>query len=153
MKIASFLLVFLYVQVSIAAEQYSISYDPKRDPFADGRAAIALATKTNRRILIEVGGDWCKWCHLLNNFINTDPLIRKERDKIFVVLKVNVSDENSNEKFLASFPNIQGYPHMFVTESNGDVIHSQDTAKFLQNSKYSKEKILSFINKWKVNSQ
>lgn len=129
---------------------YSTQYSSARDPFVDGKAAIELATKTQRRILIEVGGDWCKWCHILDKFIKSDSEIEQALHKTFVVLKVNVSDENSNEKFLSSFPKALGYPHMYVTESDGRVVKSQDTAEFLVNLKYSKQKFMIFLNKWKL---
>ncbi len=145
----TFIAVFILSPV-FAAEPYSIQYDPERDPYADGRAAIVLATKTNRRVLIEVGGDWCKWCHLLDEFIHSDMQIKNELHKTFVVLKVNVSDENSNEKFLSDFPKALGYPHMYITENNGKVIHSQDTAEFLTNLKYSKSKFLDFLKRWQL---
>ncbi len=157
------LLVILFIWVGVASEQveatekinyppYSTHYDPARDPFADGRTAIALAKATQRRILIEVGGDWCKWCHLLDRFIKSDKEIEQALYQTFVVLKVNVSDENANEKFLAAFPENLGYPHMYVADINGKVIHSQDTGKFLDNLKYSKQKFMAFLNKWKLNT-
>ena len=34
---------------------YSRGYSPQRDPFTDGRDALALAQRTGRRVLIEVG--------------------------------------------------------------------------------------------------
>ena len=150
MKTIYILIAFFITSTVLATDLYSVEYDPKRDPFADGRAAIALATKTNRRILIEVGGNWCKWCHILDKFIKSDKDIESTLHKNFVVLKINVSDENSNEKFLSSFPKALGYPHMYVTEPDGRVIHSQDTAKFLTKLKYSKKKILGFINRWRL---
>ena len=131
---------------------YSTHYDPVRNPFADGRAAIVLAKATQRRILIEVGGDWCKWCHLLDRFIKSDKQIEQALYQTFVVLKVNVSDENSNEKFLSSFPKNNGYPHMYVADMNGKVMYSQDTGEFLSNLKYSKQKFLAFLKKWKLKS-
>lgn len=151
MKLLSIFAVFFIITTLNASELYSLKYDPKRDPFSDGKAAIALAQQTNRRILIEVGGDWCKWCHILDGFINSNPEIKRELYNTFVVLKVNVSDENSNQDFLAAFPKIKGYPHMFVTESSGSVIHSQDVGEFIENSKYSKKKFLLFLKKWKLN--
>ena len=150
MKIVHILIAIFFVNTVLAAELYSTQYDSKRDPFADGRAAIALATKTNRRILIEVGGDWCKWCHILDKFIQSDVEIKEALERTFVVLKVNVSDENSNEKFLSAFPKALGYPHMYITESDGRVVHSQDTAKFLVNLKYSKRKFLAFLKDWEI---
>lgn len=38
---------------------YSQGYDAARDPFSDGRAALRLATDRQRKVLIEVGGNWC----------------------------------------------------------------------------------------------
>lgn len=156
MKLSRLLIVVLFtvsvffIKTVSATEAYSLQYDPKRDPFVDGRAAIALAAETNRRVLIVVGGDWCKWCHALDRFISSDLQIEKELYKTFVVLKVNVNDENSNENFLASFPKIVGYPQMYITESNGKVIHSQDAAEFLINLKYSKNKFITFLKRWRL---
>ena len=139
-----------YIIVSDKLPLFSTEYDPQRDPFADGKTAIELAIKTQRRILIEVGGDWCKWCHILDKFIKSDPQLEQVLHNTFVVLKVNVSDENSNKKFLSAFPKTLGYPHMYVTESDGHVVHSQDTGKFLVNLKYSKNKFLEFLKKWQL---
>ncbi|VAW91245.1 hypothetical protein MNBD_GAMMA23-1437 [hydrothermal vent metagenome] len=155
-----FVVLFMWAGFNIASAgvketalpPYSTHYDPARDPFADGRAAIALAKASQRRILIEVGGDWCKWCHLLDKFIKSDKHIEQALHQTFVVLKVNVSDENSNEKFLSTFPKNLGYPHMYVANMDGKVIHSQDTGAFLSNLKYSKQKFLMFLEKWKLKS-
>lgn len=150
MKIINIFIALFFISTVSATDLYSQQYDPKRDPFADGRAAIILAKQTNRRILIEVGGDWCKWCHILDKFIKSDPQIEKTLHNTFVVLKVNVSDKNMNKEFLSAFPKALGYPHMYVTESDGSVIHSQDTAEFLVNLKYSKKKFIQFLNRWKL---
>lgn len=155
-----FAALFLWVGFALAQVEaaettlppYSTHYDPARDPFTDGRTAIVLAKASQRRILIEVGGDWCKWCHVLDKFIKSDKQIEHALHQTFVVLKVNVSDENSNEKFLSAFPKNLGYPHMYVANMDGKVIHSQDTGEFLSNLKYSKQKFLVFLQRWKLTS-
>lgn len=146
------LLFFIPFQLSLSAQlpAYSINYDPERDAFQDGRDAIKLASETNRRILIEVGGDWCKWCHLLDRFLNENPEVKKQLHRTFVLLKVNVSDENENKLFLKVFPASLGYPHMYVTEGNGKLLLSKDTAHFLVNGKYSAEKFKIFFRRWKT---
>ena len=151
----SFLLLFVLVQTTFATQlpEYSLKYDPKRDAFQDGRDAIQLAKSSNRRILIEVGGDWCKWCHLLDRFLNENPEIKKQLHQTFVFLKVNVSDENDNAEFLKVFPAPLGYPHMYVTEKNGSLLLSKDTAQFLVNRKYSADRFKAFFRKWEINKQ
>lgn len=145
-------LFFILAKSSFAAPlpEYSLKYDPTRNAFEDGRDAIKLAKSTNRRILIELGGDWCKWCHLLDRFLDENPEIKKELHQTFVFLKVNVSDENDNAEFLKVFPAPLGYPHMYVTEKNGKLLLSKDTADFLVNKKYSAERFKVFFKKWKI---
>lgn len=129
---------------------YSQNYDAKRDPFKDGHDAIALAQKTHRRILIEVGGNWCKWCHVMDRFFTNNPDIHSKLHQAFVILKINVSDENDNQAFLSSFPRPLGYPHMYISETNGELLASKDTAEFMADGKYSRQKFLQFINHWAI---
>ena len=152
--LSSFLFfVLLPASFANSLPEYSLKYDPTRDAFQDGRDAIKLAKATNRRILIEVGGDWCKWCHLLDRFLDKNPEIKKELHQTFVFLKVNVSDENDNAIFLKVFPKPLGYPHMYVTEKNGKLLLSKDTSDFQVNRKYSAERFKVFFKQWKIKKQ
>jgi len=128
---------------------YSNKYDPTRDAIADGVAALALAKHTNRRVLIEVGGDWCSWCHILDRFLKNNHNVREALHRHFVLLKVNYSDENYNEAFLRVFPKPLGFPHMYITDEKGGILYSKDTAELLENGQYSGKLFISFLNKWK----
>lgn len=152
LRFISSLLLFLSLHTVVAAElpQYSLKYDPSRDAIIDGHAAIKLASETNRRILIEVGGDWCKWCHVLDRFLNKHPELKTQLHQTFVLLKVNVSEENYNSKFLQVFPDVLGYPHMFVTESNGKLLLSKDTGQFFINRQYSVKRFEEFFERWAI---
>ena len=145
-----FFLVLASLQTVSALElpEYSTGFDPKRDAFADGHDAIKRAKETNRLILIELGGDWCKWCHKFDNFLNKNPEVKKELHETFVLLKVNVSDENYNREFLKVFPRPLGYPHMYITQSNGKLLHSKDTGQFVVKGQYSVEKFKEFFKIW-----
>ncbi len=127
---------------------YSQVYDHSRDPFSDGRAALQLARNTHRKVLIEVGGNWCSWCHELDSFLSKHPSLRTRLHEIFVLLKVNVDESGNTEKFLSAFPKALGYPHMYITDSNGSILFSQDTAEFLHNGKYSEQRFHDFLARW-----
>ena len=129
---------------------YSTSYDDQRDPFKDAVAAIKLAKKTNRNVIIEIGGNWCTWCHKMDNFLEKNPDIYQQLHSKYVLLKINVSDTNENEEFMKSLPPVLGYPHMYVSTSSGKMLLSKDTAELLDDNHYSKEHWLAFINKWQV---
>lgn len=127
---------------------YSRVYDERRNPNADGRDALKLAKETHRLVLIEVGGDWCSWCHIMDRFIKDHPNVETRLHQTFVVLKVNISDVNDNAEFMAAFPPARGYPHMYITDSSGSILHSQDTAEFRENKKYSERRFMSFFDRW-----
>jgi thioredoxin-related protein len=130
------------------AEKTTHKFDPKRDPFADVKTAVGEASKDHKRILLDVGGEWCIWCHRLDKFIEDNSEIKTYLDENFVVLKVNVSEENKNEKFLAQFPKVPGYPHFFVLDTDGKFLHSQGTGELEKDKSYSAELILSFLKEW-----
>lgn len=131
---------------------YSKVYDDQRDPFKDATAALALAKKTNRQVLIEIGGNWCSWCHKMDNFLAKHPDVFEALHSQYVLLKINVSDSNENNDFMESLPPVLGYPHMYVSTAQGKMILSKDTAELLNENNYSKPQWLSFLNQWSVNA-
>jgi len=122
-------------------------YDPKRDAAEDIQDAIKEARRTNRRILLEVGGEWCSWCHTLDKFFETHPNLLLLRDKNFVTVKINFSEENENKELLARYK-IPGYPHLFVLDSDGKFLHSQDTSPLENGKSYDLERLTAFLSKW-----
>ncbi len=137
-------------QLSGELPVYSRVYDEKRNPNADGLEALKLAKETHRLVLIEVGGDWCSWCHIMDRFIKEHPNVESRLHQTFVVLKVNISDVNDNAEFMAAFPSARGYPHMYITDSSGSILFSQDTAEFRENKQYSEKRFMSFFDRWQI---
>lgn len=45
-------------------------------------------------------------------------------------------------------PEIADFPHFFVLDEKGKLIHSQDTTNLQKGEKYNREKMLQFIKKW-----
>lgn len=78
-------------------------YDPKRNADQDIRDAIEEAKRSKRRILLEVGGEWCGWCHRLDAFFEAHPDLTKLREKNFVTVKINFSEENPNKEVLSRY--------------------------------------------------
>ena len=123
-------------------------YDESRDPAADLKAAVARAQRENKRILLEVGGEWCIYCRLLNKVIHDDERLTQRLRDGFVVVKVNFSDRVKNEAFLSRYPQIPSYPHLFLLESDGALLLSQTPDDFMKDDKYVPDLILAFLEKW-----
>jgi thiol:disulfide interchange protein len=133
--------------------QYSKVYDDQRDPFKDANAALALAKKTNRNVLIEVGGNWCSWCHKMDAFLLKNPNVYKALHSKYVLLKISVSDTNENNDFMKSLPPVLGYPHMYVSTASGKMLLSKDTAELQDSDGYSTEHWLIFLQQWQQKEQ
>jgi Thioredoxin-like len=136
--------------VATAPEDFSSAYDPKRDPVKDLTAAQAQAAAMHKRILMEVGGDWCSWCKILDKFFAEHADLREQRDAQFVLLKVNWSGSNENAEFLSHYPAIPGYPWIFVLDGDGKLLKSVDTNTLeAGNAGYSEKAIKEFLAAWK----
>ena len=122
-------------------------FDPTRDAAKDIAEAIKLATKQNKHILLDVGGNWCSWCHKLDDLFKSDMQVGKLLKK-YVVVKVNFSQENENKALLANYPKISGYPHLFVLDKSGKLVHSQDTGLLETGDHHDPAKVIEFLSKF-----
>ncbi len=124
-------------------------YDPARNPADDLEQAIMIAQRENKRIMLELGGDWCIWCKYMDDFYKSQPDILQARVENYVLVKVNVSEENANEKFLSQFSEAAGYPHIYILESDGTLLHSQNTADLEDGAdSYVPDVFMAFLQKW-----
>jgi len=123
-------------------------FNPARDADADIRAAVAEASRTGRRVLLDVGGEWCVWCRRLDTLFATHDEIRKFRDEHYVVVKVNWSPENKNESVLSRYPKVAGYPHLFVLDGDGTLLRSQDTGALEKGKGHDPAKVMAFLKQW-----
>lgn len=123
-------------------------FDPKRDAAKDIADAIVLAKKTKKRILLDVGGEWCGWCHKLDKFFVENKEAANILKEKYIVVKINFSPENKNEAVLSKYPAIKGYPHLFVLDKDGKLLHSQDTGLLETGDHHDAEKVIPFLKKW-----
>lgn len=163
MKTASQLLLIILAAFSIAAADksdpgpaapavapvYTVeNYDPKRNPEEDLKATVKRAQSEEKRILVQVGGNWCGWCKLMNKYFHENPKVAGVLARDFLIMKVNYSKENENREFLKKYPSIPGYPHIYVLDSSGKLLHSQGTAALEEGKSYSEKKMLEFLGTW-----
>lgn len=131
-----------------AVAALNASFDPKRDPASDLEMAKVEAQRGGKRLLLDVGGEWCSWCHILDKFVEGDAEIRSFRDAHYVWMKVNYSEENENKAFLSKYPEIKGYPHLFVLDADGKLLHSQFTGELEKGKGYDRDKFFAFLKAW-----
>lgn len=123
-------------------------YDPARDSAADLAAAETTAQQENKHILLDVGGNWCSWCHLLEHFLHEHEKLNAELEQHYVLVHVNWSPDAPNAAFLRQYPAISGYPHLFVLDGKGKLLQSQSTDVFEDGHSYDEGRLAAFLKKW-----
>jgi thiol:disulfide interchange protein len=141
------LLLFVLAASSVASD-LPLKFDPKRDAAKDVAAAVQLAKAQGKRVLVDVGGEWCAWCHIMDRFFSANEEARTLRDAHYVWVKVNWSRDNRNEAVLSQWPKISGYPHLFVLDADGKLLHSQDTSLLEEGKGYDLAKFVVFLRMW-----
>lgn len=135
-----------------ALEPGYLGYDPEANPQEDLRLAVAEAARDGKRIILVVGGEWCIWCKILQDFLVLNRDVKQQWEENYITIKVYFGPENRNESFLSQYPQIRGYPHLFVLESDGSLLHSQRTVELEHRQSYSRKKVSDFLESWKPGS-
>lgn len=125
-------------------------YNPYADAKADIVAAVKKAASENKNVLLQIGGNWCIWCIRFNNLVSQDPDLNKYVRDNFVIVHVNYSKENTNDKLMADlgYPQRFGFPVFVVLDNKGNRIHTQNSEYLEEGKGHSKDKVMEFFKDW-----
>ena len=70
-------------QDEVAQEKEALPkpYNPEEDGLEKINELLKQAQKKNKKLLIQIGGNWCIWCLRFNHLVTTDPKLKKILDK------------------------------------------------------------------------
>jgi thioredoxin-related protein len=77
------------------AKPLPLPYDEKADAHADLAAAIKRAKRERKRLLIDMGGNWCPDCRVLAGIFAL-PEVRPFLDRHFVIVEVDIGRYDKN---------------------------------------------------------
>lgn len=123
-------------------------FDPNRDAAADIQAAVLEAHRTGKRIILEVGGDWCQYCHEMYQLFQEHPDLLQLRDSRFITVAIAYDSSHRNDKLLSGYGKVLGIPHFFVLEKDGTLLYSQHVLDLRADGAYSSEKMREFLTRW-----
>lgn len=145
------LIATLIAFVNIAKAQTTPNlYNPAADAKADIAAAVKKAAKEHKNVLLQIGGNWCSWCLRFNKLVTTTDSLNNYQNANYVVVHVNYSKENMNEKLLAElgYPQRFGFPVFIVLDEKGNRLHTQNSGYLEEGKGYSNTKVLEFFQSW-----
>ncbi len=122
-------------------------YDEKADWKKQFETAFEQAQKENKHVLVQFGGNWCKWCLMFNKFLTDDKELSALVDSNFVVLHL---DYKKDEELLKAtdWADRFGFPVLLIYESSGKRIHTQATDLLEQGEGYDKKKVMNALRNW-----
>ena len=125
-------------------------YNPSDDAKVEIARAVNKAEIEGKHVLLQIGGNWCGWCILFDEKVNSNDTLRITIGKNFIVYHVNYSQENRNEDVLASlgFPQRFGFPVFVILDSKGNRLHTQNSAYLEEGKRHSTIKVLEFLKHW-----
>ena len=142
--------ILIFVLASVASGQEVRLYDPALDGQAQIEEAVRDAAAQQKHVLVQVGGNWCKWCKRLAATIEANPKLDSLLRADFVTVHLNFSKENKNEKALDGLGNPErfGFPVLVVLDADGNRLHTQDSALLEEGGGHDPEKVYRAMQLW-----
>lgn len=150
------------------AEARSVPVQPAEDPVydeqADGaeqiKAALARATRENRRVLIQWGANWCGWCIKLHGQCETNAELRRKLLYEYDVVHIDVGRFDKHMDLANSLGadlSGNGIPFWTVLGADGDVLANQETGSLENESgaaeSHNTERVLAFLTEHQATYQ
>ena len=135
---------------SVNAQTTPTLYHPEADAKAEIAAAVKKAGKEHKNVLLQIGGNWCSWCLRFNKLVTGTDSLNNYQNANYVVVHVNYSKENMNERLLAElgYPQRFGFPVFIILDDKGNRLHTQNSGYLEEGKGYSGTKVLEFFQNW-----
>jgi len=113
--------------VSQLAQPLPYPYDEKADAADVVKSAKAKAKREHKRLLIDLGGNWCPDCRVLAGVVER-PEMKRFLDRHFVIVTVDIGRFNKNGDIAAHYgiTKLQGVPAVLVVDPVKDCLLNQD---------------------------
>lgn len=103
-------------------------YDEAANADTQVAAAFARAQKSHKRVLIDLGGNWCVDCLVLSNFLKL-PEMRRFMNAHYEEVLVDVGRFNRNLQIPARFgitKKLEGVPALLIATPDGKLVNGSN---------------------------
>ncbi len=117
-------------------------YDKNDDAKVQLAAASTRAERSNKRVLLMFGGDWCGWCHKLHDLFAQNAEIRRLRSYEYELVMIDTNAPHAPE-LLEECSKGQtgvGFPFLAVMDAGGKLLVGQKTDPFEQGDHHTPRK-------------
>jgi thiol:disulfide interchange protein len=125
-------------------------YDEGANADAALAAAFARAQKSHKRVLIDLGGNWCVDCIVLANFLKL-PEMQRFMAAHYEVVTVDVGRFNRNLQIPARFgvtQKLEGVPALLIATPDGNLVNGKDVFATASASEMTPKSVADYLAKY-----
>jgi len=126
-------------------------FDEAADADAQVDAAIARARKSGKRVLIDLGGNWCADCRILSGLMER-PEMKRFLDAHFELVSVDVGRFNKNLQIPARWgitTRLEGVPALLVVTPDGKRLLNPGRVSAIQDARhFTPQALADWLAQW-----
>jgi len=125
-------------------------YDEGADAQAAVATAFARAQKSHKRVLIDLGGNWCVDCIVLANFLKL-PEMQRFMAAHYEVVTVDVGRFNRNLQIPARFgitKRLEGVPALLIATPEGQLVNGTNVFATASASEMTPKSVADYLAKY-----
>jgi thiol:disulfide interchange protein len=128
-------------------------YDPNADGKDQLNQALKRARKESKYVLLDLGANWCGDSQAMYRLLTSDPAIRSELQRHYVLTMVDVNERNGanrNQKLVGELGNplSRGIPVLLVVSPDGEVLNKNAAERLRDDAYTDPGKVLAYLLKW-----
>ena len=125
-------------------------YDEAANADAQVAVAFARAAKSHKRVLIDLGGNWCVDCLVLSNFLRL-PEMRRFMEAHYEEVLVDVGRFNRNLQIPAKFgitERLKGVPALLIATPDGKLVNGENIFATASASSMTPQALAAYLAKY-----
>ena len=125
-------------------------YDEHADADAAVAAAFDRARKSHKRVLVDLGGNWCVDCVVLANFLKL-PEMQRFMAAHYEMVSVDVGRFDRNQQIPARFGitgRLKGVPALLIATPDGKLLNGDDVFATAEASTMTPQALADYLAKY-----
>jgi thiol:disulfide interchange protein len=125
-------------------------FDENANADAAVDAAFAMAKATHRRVMLDLGGNWCADCRILAGIMEL-PAMRRFLDAHYVVIMVDMGRFNRNLQVPARFGitnRLEGVPAVLIADPGGTLLNRDHIFALADARSMTPQAIADWLAQW-----
>jgi thiol-disulfide isomerase/thioredoxin len=131
------------------AQPLPLPYDVNANANADVDAALARAKATGKRVIIDLGGNWCGDCRVFAGILEV-PAVKKFVDAHYEVVVVNVGRYDTNLDIPARFglDKPKAAPTTLIVSADGKLLNGDDLVALKDARSMTPQAVVDWLAHW-----